>query len=418
MRGAEAKLLCSEHFKRREREALSTLYIRLPSKAAADNTSNWTALACPFALVARGDAIEREGVAPLSNLSETIARAERTVLLVAASDVTLLRLQVPPLSASRLKLALPNLVEDQLMSDPAECVIVAGAAAAGLRTVAVTQRGWLETVLKAVLALGARHISALPAQLCLRHRSGIVSAAVTERNREIDLTLRLSEHEGIGLPLMVEPPESAVDEVLQALHAVVPSGPVTLQVPQAALASYQNRINAAPGLDQRITLVADSWQCWITGANGPGIDLAKGLEAGAGPQKNWRPWRWPLALAAATLTINAAALNIDWWRMKREADSLRANMIQTYKTTYPKETVVLDPLAQMKQKIAAAQNAAGQLAPDDFTALAAKFGQAWALETRAAASRKTAPPAIAALEYRERSLWVRLKTPGATPNIH
>ena len=215
---------------------------------------------------------------------------------------------------------------------------------------------------------------------------------------------------------MVESPESALDEVLQALHAVVPSGPVTLQVPQAALASYQSRINAAPGLDQRITLVADSWQCWIAGAHGPGIDLAKGLEAGAGTQTDWRPWRWPLALAAATLTINAAALNIDWWRMKREADSLRANMVQTYKTTYPKETVVLDPLAQMKQKIAAAQNAAGQLAPDDFTALAAKFGQAWALETQAAASRKTAPPAIAALEYRERSLWVRLKTPGATPS--
>jgi general secretion pathway protein L len=394
---------------------LSTLYIRLPSKSAADSAPNWIALGCPFALVSRGDAIEREGVATLSNLAETIAKARHIVLLVAASDVTLLRLQVPPLSASRLKLALPNLVEDQLMSAPAECVIVAGAATPGLRTVAVAQRGWLEIVVKAALTLGARNVSALPAQLCLPHRSGIVSAAITQWDAEIDLTLRLSEQDGIGLPLMIEQPESAINEVLQALGIVVPSAPITLYVPQAELRAYQDQVNAVPGLDQRITLVSDQWSRWIVGSNEAGLNLVSGLGTGVGPQANWRPWRWPLALAAVTLTINVAALNIDWWRMKREANSMRANMIQTYKTTYPKETVVLDPLAQMKQKISEAQTAAGQLAPDDFTALSAKFGQAWALATQAATSRKATAPAIAAIEYRERSLWVRLKTPGETP---
>jgi general secretion pathway protein L len=294
-------------------------------------------------------------------------------------------------------------------------VIVAGAATPGLRTVAVAQRGWLEIVMKAVLALGARNVSALPAQLCLPHRPGIVSAAIAQRDAEIDLTLRLSEQEGIGLPLMIEEPESAVNEVLQALCAIVPSAPITLYVPQAALRAYQDQVNAVPGLDQRITLVHDQWSRWIAGANGAGINLAAGLGTGGSAQANWRPWRWPLALAVVTLTINVAALNIDWWRMKREANSLRANMVQTYKTAYPKETVVLDPLAQMKQKIAEAQTAAGQLAPDDFTALSAKFGPAWALVTQAAASRKTAAPAIAAIEYRERSLWVRLKAPGETP---
>ena len=50
-------------------------------------------------------------------------------------------------------------------------------------------------------------------------------------------------------------------------------------------------------------------------------------------------------------------------------------------------------------------------APDDFTTITAVFGAVWAevIPTMAA------PSALAALEYRERSLFVRLKQSGAAP---
>ena len=86
----------------------------------------------------------RQGTAPLSELSDTVAKAQRVVLLLAASDVTVLRLQVPPLSSARLKAALPNLVEDRLLTDPSDCVVVAGGLSGGLRTIAVVQRAWLD----------------------------------------------------------------------------------------------------------------------------------------------------------------------------------------------------------------------------------------------------------------------------------
>ena len=127
---------------------------------------------------------------------------------------------------------------------------------------------------------------------------------------------------------------------------------------------------------------------------------------------DWRAWRWPLALAAAVLVINAAALNIDWWRMKDEANSLRATMIQIYKSAYPKETVILDPVAQMQQKIAIARRDSGLVAPDDFMAITAALGEACA--AIATMPGKTAP-AIAALEYRERSLFVRLEPDAEAP---
>src|ERR1039458_9556516 len=80
-------------------------------------------------------------------------------------------------------------------------------------------------------------------------------------------------------------------------------------------------------------------------------------------------------------------------------------MIQIYKSAYPKESVIIDPIAQMKQKIAAAKHDSGLAAPDDFTAITAAFGEAWS--SAVVAAGKTT--AIAALEYHEHSLFVRLK---------
>ena len=408
---------------------MSTLYIRLPSKAVADRALHLLALACPFALVSNGSAIERQGTSPLSDLSDIVAKSQRVVLLLAASDVTLLRVKVPPLSSARLKAALPNLVEDKLITDPADCVVVAGGLSDGLRTIAVVQRAWIDILAKTLIAFGARHIAALPAQLCLSYQSGqpgSVTAAIDDRNdgdqnANIDMTLRLSEQDGIGLAITHEKDESAANVAIQTLCAVVPEAPITLYVPQSAVRTYQEVVNDPLALNQgaqnkatlnkRINVFADNWSRWIAGANVTTLDLMAGLGAGTGPKLDWRPWRWPLALAAAVLVINTTALNIDWWRMKGETNSLRAAMIQIYKSAYPKETVIIDPIAQMQQKIAAAKRDSGLAAPDDFTAITAAFGEAWA--SAVVAVGKTT--SIAALEYRERSLFVRLKPGSEAP---
>ncbi len=395
---------------------MSTLYIRLASKAVADSADHWPALPCPFALVSHGSTIEHQGTAPLSDLSGTIAKSQRVVLLLAASDVTVLRLQVPPLSSARLKTALPNLVEDQLITDPSDCVVVAGGLSEGLRTIAVVQRAWLDMLVKTLIAFGARHIAALPAQLCLPGQTGSVTAAIDDRdeagqNAEIDMTLRLSEQDGIGLAIAHEKDESAAHVAIRALCAVVPEVPITLYVPQSLVRAYQEAVNTAAELGKRISVSADNWSRWIAGANGMTLDLMAGLGIATGPKLDWRPWRWPLALAAAVLVVNAAALNIDWWHLKRESDSLRANMVQIYKSAYPQESVIIDPLAQMQQKIAIAKHNSGLPAPDDFTAIVEAFGEAWS-GTVAKAGKTTE---IAALDYHEHSLYVRLKPGGESP---
>lgn len=406
---------------------MSTLYLRLPPRAALGQTSHAAALGCVFALTGdRSDTIEQEGSASLSELGDVIARAQRVILILAASDVTLLRVIVPPLSAARMKTALPNLVEEQLIADPADCVVVAGAVLDGLRTVAVVQREWLEMLAKIMLALGARKISALPAQMCLPHhadaqvdpQTNTIVAAITETEtdgvRDVALALRLAPQQGIGLPILLEPGSDRAFEALQTLRVMVPHAALTLYVPAAQVAAYQ------AAADDGIGIQPDRWASWISAAREAEPDLMSGLGAAAGPQFNWNRWRWPLVLASALLLVNISALNLDWWRLKQEANSARVALNQTFQNAYPKETVIVDPLLQMQQKIAAAKHAAGQPAPNDFVPLTAGFAEAW---NHAGPSSAGGPklaagatlPAIAALEYHDSALLVRIKQPGEIP---
>ncbi|HYD96442.1 MAG TPA: type II secretion system protein GspL [Noviherbaspirillum sp.] len=384
---------------------MSTLYIRLPSHLAAEGLQPGVPLYCQYAVTGNAGAVERDGVAALPDMAEHVKKAQRVVLLLAASDVTLLRVKMPPLSGAKLRAALPNLVEDQLMSDPAECVVVAGEMHAGVRTVAVVSRTWMELLNRTMVALGARRVVAVPSQLCLPHQADAATAAVSEHGTDIELAVRLSEQEGLGLSVVADQPESAAFEAMQSLAAVVPTGAIVLYVPQTRERDYQESLHIAPALQERITLQADSWQRWTGNAERTGLDLMSGLGAAAGPQFNWRPWRWPLVLGTLLLLINVIGLNVDWLRMKREAEALRNGMTQTYRNTFPKDPVIVDPLAQLRQKLAGAQRESGQLAPDDFLALAAAFNEAWA-------GTGQGKPPVGGLEYREGTLTVKLK-PGS-----
>jgi len=391
---------------------LSTLYIRFPSKAAFENAPPDVWPECRFALASDSAAVEREGAAVLDQLGDAISAAQKVVLLLAASDVSLMQVQVPPMSAARLKAALPNLVEEKLISDPDECVLTAGPAMPdGMRTVAVVNRAWLEKAVQRLLELGARGVAAVPLQLCLPYQPDTVSAAFAESGTslDVDLALRTGEQEGIGLALLPEQPAAATHEALQALCALAPHQAIALYVPQERLPAWQAAA-ATLAQQERIALFAENWPRWIAGARGLPFNLAAGLGGAGGPSLHLRAWRWPLALAALALLINIAGMNIEWLRLKREAGELRAGMTQTFKSVYPKEPLTSDPVLQMRRNIGAARQRAGVAAPDDFLALSSAFGEAWQ-----GAMQGRTTPGIATLEYSERILQVTLKPEGEAP---
>lgn len=369
---------------------------------------------CLHALISEQGELMEQGCAPVSDLGALIAQAERVVLLLAAADVTLLRMQVPPLSAARLKAALPHLVEDHILIAPDDCVIVAASKnnttqdkLSNLRQIAVVQRVWLESLVKDFTALGARAIQALPAQLCLPWREDGVVAVVAEHgmkhSMQLDLALRLSEYQGFGWSTRTMQEQSAPSAIVEELRVVVPQLPITLYVSASSYGLYS-------ALDvSDVTVLPDDWSHWARAVRdmhrNRSLDLVAGLNLGTSTV-NWKNWRWTLALAAGFLLMNTLALNVAWWNLRSEADFLRSGMIHRYRSAYPHESVIVDPIAQTRQKIAFAEKQAGRLNADDFLALVTQFGSAWARLPEMQSSKKDA---IAGLEYRDRHLLVRFK---------
>lgn len=393
--------------------ATSTLALRLPSRHAAKAMTDWREQPIVFALRMRDGTISRSGTATLAELAPHFAQVQRVLLLLAASDVTLLRMQVPPLSAARLKAALPALVEDRLITDTADCVLVALPEAGSKRTIAVLERSWLQTVVASVRSLGARQIVALPLQLALPLPALGAAATVTEMHKQIDLAVRLSAYEGMGLPIVPVSGDEPAVEVCLALLGLAAHQQIRLSVPAARLDAYRHAAQSLAQEGIQINVEEEDWRQLLQGADRSALDLMTGLVTAGSEAINWQRWRWPLVLAGLLVLVNVLVLNWDWWRLKNEADDVRAAMLRTYKNAFPADSVIVDPLAQAKQKIAAAQRRSGQAAPDDFVTLAASMGEAWsAMPANTGARAK----AIAALGYRDATLSVRFK-PDSHPSL-
>lgn len=339
----------------------------------------------------------------MRNLADVVAASRRVVLVLAASDVTLLAVQAPPLAGARLRAALPALVEEYILGDPLDCVLVAGPALPdGRRPVAVVQQAWLEPLVRTLLSMGARAIAAVPEQLCLPLHPGSVSAAVGNG----ELILRQSQYEGLGLALDGSPVVA-----LQTARALAGDAPLVLYVDHEQMGEFQALLaEAGPG----VTLESEYWAHWIAGAKGAGatggpvLDLVPGLGTAGVARRDWQRWRWPIRLAIAALAVNIIGLNVEWLGMKREADAVRLQMSQTFRSVYPNEPAI-DPVAQMRQNIARARAGSGEVGSDEFTWIAAAFGEA--------VNGLGTPPAIASMEYRERALTVRVKPESANPGM-
>jgi len=386
---------------------MGTLIIKMPSRTAADQVEHWIELPCAYAYPTPDGGVEREGIKPLSALATEIGIASRLVLMIAASDVTVLRIKVPPASNAQLQRALPSLVEDQILSEPSECVIVASPVEGGWCTVAVMQRIWLELLSRTVNAYGAASVIAVPAQLCLMFEADVTVAAMTADEQELILKTEL--HDGFGIPMELihsRNPDLVAGHALESIDSMRPGERINLYVQQHRLQVFQSVLEQMPELLPRVTLIKDDWLHWIKGIGRVEMNLLAGAFNAASPhRRDWRSTRLLYALTVLALLTHIIGLNIEVWNMQQEADRMRAGLMQTYRSTFPQDKVIIDPFLQMQRRIADAGRGTGNPAPDDFLALLARFGDAWS-DGRPEA---VVAPALAGLAYRDRSLMVALQ---------
>jgi len=381
---------------------LNKLYLRIPAKPAAA----WPNGPLAYALCSKDGVILREGRGTLTELSKDIFKS-KIALLIAASDVTLLEITIPAIPEAKLKLALPNLVEDQLMSDSADSVLLliakhAGSEVSNNRVVAVVQRSWLQQLSASLYALGASYVKALPAQLCMPYTSGYCSVLMEEFTQDsgVHYSLRFGVDSGIGV---LSEPGQSIEKRLSTISLLSPPGPILLQLSNELMSEYKVAIEADPTWANRITAQESDWQTTIAEASKVGSNLMASLNSAQASHIQWRIWRWSLVFAALTLCVNIAGLNIEYWSVKREAQALKMGISQTYKVSFPKDAVVPYPLEQMKKNLELAQRNSGEAASYDFTVLLSEFGSAWNTINPAQL------PKIVTIDYKDYALVVQVK---------
>ncbi|KDB10036.1 general secretion pathway protein L [Burkholderia sp. lig30] len=421
---------------------MSTLIVLLPPREPAVPLQEWQWPELPFALFDKDGHTQRAGRAALALLPH----AASTVLVVAARDVLLLAAAVPPLKGPKLRQALPNVIEDQLIQDPQSCHIALDPAALpdGRRVLAVVDRAWFRTICDAFTAAGHRHLRAVPATRCLPSPVAPAAAADTDAAPAGEGAAGGSD---VAAPPARTPAVAAVLGVAASLEPALaeagePAG--AAGAPRVELAVSRGALGegfAAPAHRASGTLAAL--------AGGASVELYALGEPGAEPQLasvsrrddaaplpgaaalpfdafarralaerfdlcqfefEMQPWRLdratlarlrvPAALAAATLGVVVIGMNLHWWKLARERDALSAQITETLLTAFPKTTTVLDPPAQMTRQLDQLRLAAGELSPNDFLALASGL------------SRSLGPVpqnGIASLDYHDRRLDVGFK---------
>ncbi|MFM0329275.1 type II secretion system protein GspL [Paraburkholderia strydomiana] len=431
---------------------MSTLIVLLPPRDPAVPSQEWQLPDLPFVLLDKSARTQRAGRSALALLP----RATSTVLMVAARDLLMMPATLPPLRGPKLRQALPNIVEDQLIQDPQTCHIAVDSqsAAGGRQMLAIIDRGWFRFIYEAFSAAGHRSLRAVPVTRCLPEATlPAVPAEVAETVSATEPAMAgASLADAAPVPVAADTAPQVVPMVAAVLGTVVQTAPamllegavesgmprVELAIARGAqgegLAVPANAVNATLAALAGATPVSLYMLTEVPG-NEPSLGASSparlgALVHGASPlpfeqlarraltcrfdlcqfEFASQPWRLdratlrrlrlPVLLALGALVIAIVGANVQWLMLSRQRDAISTQMTELLLTTFPKTTVVLDAPDQMSRQLQQLRVAAGELSPGDFLSLADGLA-------------RSLPPVpvngIAALDYHDRRLDVTFK---------
>lgn len=328
-------------------------------------------------LLQRGASLEA-GRAPLTALPA----AARLELAFDAADVFCAAVEAPPLSEARLRLALPGLLEERLLAEPADqhLAFAPRRAPDGRLPVAAVSRAWLARVLEVFAAAGRTPAAAWSSLYLVPAPSEGSVSLWRSTSRAV---LRSAPHEGLGC---------ATDEA-----------PTVTALAQARLGATRLRLwgGALPAPELPGVTIERAGLLDPT-ASADAIDLLQGSFAPRGWLRriDARAWRAPLGWAAVAAVVAIAGINLYWLKLDRESRELRTGMVSAFRSAFPRETAVLDPIAQARRQLADLRARAGLASASDFSVLNARMAQLLA---------QAPVGAVEAMEYRDGQLTVKLK---------
>ncbi len=290
-----------------------------------------------------------------------VAGAARIVVIVPGTEVLLTGARVPGRNRQRLLRAIPYALEEQLASD-----------------------------------VESLHFAIGPAQ-----GDDTYPVAVVDRARMDGWTALLAEHHIVAnqcLPEMLALPltEDGWSLMVKGDDVLARTGPYTgfasdLETFPALVALFDAR-NEAPARaclfgdgsleidDMYLDVVDPELQALeILGrgyVQGPTLDL---LQGNYSRSEEWgrilRPWKTTAALLVAGLLLAGVSTGMNYFSLSKQQEQLAAEIEAVYRETFPKARRIVNPRAQMEQKLKELQRQAGGGGQTAFLALLTDVGR-------------------------------------------
>ena len=311
---------------------------------------------CQWALVNGG----REPVLGEGQLAELPRRAEHVQLVVPAAQVLITRVRLPQGARRRPGSVLEFAVEEKTAGEPDANQVSWLGVVGDEDALAVADKEGLERWRQALGAVGIRAYEVHCETLFLPWRTGEWSLAWNGNEGFV----RTGEFEGTATDCgdRQAPPLSLrlILEEVQSRSAGPSSIAIHPTSPEAApdIAAWQSELGIALRL-------AGPWD-WRTVPRGAGVSLAQERQRWrlfSGTASHLRPAAW---IVGGALALHAVALVVDWTSLANEQRALRKQMESRFRASFPEAVAVVDPVLQMRRKLAEARHARGQSDSGDF----------------------------------------------------
>jgi general secretion pathway protein L len=358
---------------------MSVLALQLPPRerlaaraAAADAAGSALKLPAewPFVFSSDGRSIAQQGQAAAALLP----RADSVVLVLAETDVSWHRVDIPRAPAARLRAALLGVLEESLLEDDEQLhFALASDAVAG-------QPGWVAVT----------HRPRLVAALVVLEASGL----------SVERVVAASRPQGPQ-----EPPRGHFfcldegDAAMPWLSLARPDGVALLRLNGALARALQPEEGAATKWTAT-PAAATAAEHWLAAPVALQSEAERTLEAVMGPTNlrqfdlaarhrgtralregakrflsaEWRPVRWGVA---ALVALQLVGLNAYAWKQDQALAAKRAAMTDVLKTAHPGVRAVLDAPLQMQRETERLRAAAGRPGDADLEALLGAAAAAW-----------------------------------------
>ena len=294
---------------------------------------------------------EARGVITTGSLADAAAEAEglRVLVLMPATDCLLTSVRVPGRNRKKLLQAAPYALEEQLSEDVEQLHFAIGVELDdGSWQVAVINKQRMETLMATLAEAGLDVQQVIPEQLAVP-LSAEGDSVLIDHDMAIVRNSMYSgyavDRDNLGIVLAAGQPEETETPAVLQLYVEQDASPDLADYPAETRIEHYAR---------------DPLSILAQGLDIKAINL---LQGAFGQTGEWgrilRPWRATAALLLAGVLISNAVMAVDYYRLGKESDQLKTQIEATFRKAFPEIKRLVNPRAQMQQKLDQLQNRQG-----------------------------------------------------------